>query len=191
MPSGPLRSPVLRSLRHAPHHAVRVGDFARQPDVRFCPLFLVEHGAPKPRARSSARFARLRHRRRHYAGKQADGTPASKPTRCREATRRGKPPRALRERPDFPAEGGSEKARFTRDDERGPAPLKTQQANTMSRSDETRKTAASIARAPDFPAEGGSEEARFTRDDERGPAPLKTRNYDSSRSRSKKRWADV
>jgi len=56
----------LRSLRHPPHHEVRVGACAQSRDGCFCPLFLVGPGAPTPLVWSSARCARLRRRRRPF-----------------------------------------------------------------------------------------------------------------------------
>src|SRR6187402_935234 len=52
--SGPRRAPrgftalaSLHSLRHPPHHAVRVGDFTQLLHVCIAALFLVGPGAPK------------------------------------------------------------------------------------------------------------------------------------------------
>src|SRR6478609_2378313 len=93
--SGPRRAPrgftalaSLHSLRHPPHHAVRVGDFTQLLHVCIAALFLVGPGAPTPLVGSSARSARLRRSRRPT-------NPSEQAPRCRDATRRRVPARRL------------------------------------------------------------------------------------------------
>ena len=50
---------IRHSLRHPPHHAVRVGDFTQLLHVCIAALFLVGPGAPTPLVGSSARSARI------------------------------------------------------------------------------------------------------------------------------------